>query len=469
MPDRSKQNKKDSSELIAEALFKDERVAQAKKLLLEAVKSHQQQITGIRPPISALKQSYEDTLAEFAKYRGAKLWFPYLGSGIGNGPLVELADGSIKYDFICGIGVHYLGHSHPELISAGIDAAISNTIMQGNLQQNVDSFELTKLLINASHMDHCFLTTSGAMANENALKIAFQKRHPANRVLAFEKCFAGRTLTSSQITDKPAFREGLPLNVFVDYVPYFDPLKAEESTERAVEVLKRYIVRYPKEHAIMCFELVQGEAGFFHGTREFFKTIMTILKENHIAVFADEVQSFARLPKLFAYQYYDLEPYIDIVSIGKLSQVCATLFTEEYKPRPGLLSQTFTGSTSAIKTSTVIINNLLNGGYFGENGKINQLHHHFAKQLEELSNRHPHLIKGPFGMGCMIAFTPYEGDTQKVTEFVHRLFDAGVISFIAGSNPTRVRFLIPVGGITFQDIDNVVKIIEETLLKPLAA
>lgn len=450
---------------VAEGLFNDERLAEAKRLLLEAVKSHQQNITGIRPPNPAIKQSYDEMLASFSRYRGGKLWFPYLGSGIGKGALVELADGSIKYDFICGIGPHYWGHSNHDLISAGIDAAISNTIMQGHLQQNVDSFELTDLLVKASHMDHCFLTTSGAMANENALKIGFQKNHPANRILAFDRCFVGRTLASSQITDKPAYREGLPSNIFVDYVPYFDPLKAEESTQQAVKVLKKYIARYPRQHALMCFEFVQGEGGFYHGTSEFFKTIMSILKDNGIAVFADEVQSFGRLPELFAYQYYDLEEFVDIVSIGKLSQVCATLFKEGYKPRPGLLSQTYTGSTSAIKASFVIINSLLKDGYFGPKGKINQLHDHFAKQLDELSQRHPHLIRGPFGIGCMIAFTPYDGDAQKVTDFVLRLFDAGVISFIAGSNPTRVRFLIPAGAITHKDIDTAIKIIEDTLLK----
>ena len=52
---------------------------------------------------------------------------------------------------------------------------------------------------------HGFLTSSGAMANENALKAIFQKQHPAHRLLAFEHCFAGRTLALSQVTDKAAF------------------------------------------------------------------------------------------------------------------------------------------------------------------------------------------------------------------------------------------------------------------------
>ena len=49
--------------------------------------------------------------------------------------------------------------------------------MQGNLQQNESSFLLCQQLKKASKMDHVFLTSSGAMAAENALKIIFQKKH----------------------------------------------------------------------------------------------------------------------------------------------------------------------------------------------------------------------------------------------------------------------------------------------------
>ncbi|MEI8124180.1 MAG: aminotransferase class III-fold pyridoxal phosphate-dependent enzyme [Parachlamydiaceae bacterium] len=455
-----------SNELKATQLMHDKRIVEAKKLLHDAVADHKKQLTGICPPRADLKHSYETMLSDMEKYRGGKLWFPYLGSGIGNGPLVELADGSVKYDFICGIGPHFRGHSNPNNLDASIDAALSDVIMQGNLQQNVDSLELIASLVKASGLDHCFLSTSGAMANENALKIAFQKRHPASRILAFDHCFAGRSIISSQITDKPGFREGLPSNLFVDYVPFFDAENPSESTERTLEAIKRHVQRYPNQHAVMVFELVQGEGGFYTATQQFFTTIMSFLKEHGIAVFADEVQSFARTQELFAFQYFHLQQFIDIATIGKISQICATFFSEEYKPKPGLLSQTFTGSTSSIHASLSILHELLNGEYFGPEGKIQSLHNYFVKQLKKLEEKYPQLIRGPFGVGSMIAFTPYEGDGTKVTQFVHRLFDAGVMGFIAGSHPTRVRFLIPFASITFQDIDSVVAIIENTLKNP---
>lgn len=456
---------KDQPGLVSEALAADPRIAQAKRLLIDTVLDHQSDLTGIRSADPRLKKRYDQLLSEFGDVRGGKLWFPFLGSGAGNGVFVELLDGSVKYDFISGIGPHILGHGNHLLISAGIDAAISDTVMQGNLQQNVDALELSKQLCQAAGIEHCFLTTSGAMANENALKIAFQKQSPAYRVLAFEGCFAGRTLAMSQMTDKPAYREGLPPNISVDYVPFFDPERPKESTEQAVAILKRHLTRYPKAHAAMCFELVQGERGFYVGDREFFRALMQILKENQVAVWVDEVQTFARTPRLFAFHYFGLEDFTDIVTIGKVSQVGATLFRSAYRPRPGLLSQTFTSSTAAIHAAKAILDELQQGDYFGPQGKIVRLYDYFSSKLQELATRHPQMVKGPFGLGGMIAFTPFDGDLQRSTKFVHDLFEAGVMSFIAGSNPTRVRFLMPLGVVTFEDIDAVVKIVEETLLQ----
>ncbi len=452
-----------SEELVAQQLISDPRTARAKQLLLETLKDCQKQITGIRPPLPSKKTSYEALLKEYASYRGAKLYYPYLGSGIGKGALVELLDGSVKYDFITGIGVHFLGHSHPLLLEAAFESALSDIIMQGHLQQNADAMELSKLLIEASGLDHCFLSSSGAMANENAFKLAFQKKNPSTRVFAFERCFAGRTLALSQVTDKPAYRIGLPNFLPVDYIPFYDPQKPEESTLRAKNVLKKYIQRYPKQHALFCMELIQGEGGYYTAAREFFIELLAICKDNQIAIFFDEVQTFGRTNSLFAFQHYNLQEYADIVSLGKLSQTCATLFRKEMAPGPGLLSQTFTSSTAAIKSSKAIIEHLLQGKYFGPDGKNAQIERRFAEAMTGLQKRYPESIEGPFGIGAMAAFTTCKGDPVKTAVFAQALFEKGVIGFVAGSEPTRIRFLIPSGAIELHEIDLVVEVIEQTL------
>lgn len=453
--------------LIADLLKEDRRVLEAKKLLIEAVSDHQMMIDKVVPADPEKEIPYQKLLEEFKNVRGQKLYFPYIGSGIGHGAFVELLDGSVKYDFISGIGPHYFGHSNIKIIRQSIDAALSDTVMQGNLQQNIEPLEIAKRLIEVSKMDHCFLTSSGAMANENALKIAFQNRFPANRLLAFEKCFAGRTLALSHMTDKPNFREGLPNHYAIDYIPFYDAKKGDESLEITVKALKKHLERYPHQHAAMCFEFVQGEGGFNVGTEEFFKKIMEILKEHNILIFADEVQTFGRTEELFAYQYFHLEKYVDLVSFGKLSQVCGTLFKSDINPKPGLLSQTFIASTTALKSGQYMIEFMLQNGFFGKSGKIAEIHAYFKTKLEALEKKYPKLIQGPFGIGTMIAFTPFQGDNEKVTAFVQKLFQNGLISFVAGSNPTRVRFLIPADVIRMEDIDHAIEILEKTVLDML--
>lgn len=437
-------------------LKNDPRVQEAKRLILEAVKEHSQKLTTVKPPQNDKIISYQELIESLNKARGAPLFYPYLGSGIGNGALVELLDGSVKYDMISGIGVHIMGHSHPDIISASIDGALSDTVMQGNLQQNQESLEFSKLLMEASKFSHCFLSTSGITANENALKVAFQKNAPADRILAFDHCFAGRSTTLTQITDKPSFREGLPARIPIDYVPFFDHTRPEESTREAVDQLKKHIVRYPQGHAVMIFELIQGEGGFWPGTKEFFHELMTICKEHHIAVFADEIQTFGRTDRLFAFQHFGLEHFIDILTVGKVSQVCATLFNQQYQPKPGLLSQTFIGSAVGLNAGAAIIRKLLHENYLARNIEIQN---RFAAHFDQMQG----LVSGPFGVGSMVAFTPLSGTYEITMKVLDALFQAGVITFIAGNHPFRVRMLIPTMVITDKDIDAVAAIIKRVL------
>ncbi len=451
-------------QLVANQLAVDAELNAAKKTILERIAHHAAKLTKIEPPHPELQQSYEQTLKAFGKLRGQNLFYPLLGSGMGNGALVELADGSVKYDFVTGIGVHF-GHLHPRLVEACLDSATQNLVLQGNLMQNTDSYELAELLVKSSGIEHCVFTTSGAMANENALKLFFHHKPHATRVLAFENCFMGRTLTLSQVTDKPAYRQGLPLNTLVDYVPFFDWKEPEKSTEQAKETLLKLLRRYPNQYACMCFELIQGEGGCYPGQQAFFKELMQILKEHEVAIFADEVQSFGRTDHLFAFQHYGLEEYVDIVTAGKLLHVCATLYRPKWCPRPGLVSQTFTSATSVIRSGHAILSSLLEDGYLGENGKNMKLSRYFVSKLEALCQRHPDKASGPFGNGMMIAFTPFGGDHAKVVAYLHALFQAGVITFLSGKDPARVRFLVPAGSVTTDDIDQVVGIVEEELLK----
>jgi len=451
---------------FAQQLRSDPRLSQAKQLILDTVADYQQHIVNVRPAKPELELAYQQMLDAFGEIRGGPLYFPYLASGLGNGPFVELADGSVKLDMITGIGVHGYGHSHPRLVEAGIDAALSDTVMQGNLQQGTESFELVKLLTataneSGAHLNHCFLSTSGAMANENSLKIAFQKNQPANRVVAFSHCFAGRTLALSQVTDKPGNRVGLPDTIAVDYIPFYRADDPAGSTESAVNHLKWQIERHPGKIAALWMELVQGEGGYYEGSREFFQALSSVARENQIAVIADEVQTFGRTSRLFAFQHFELDQHVDLVTIGKISQVCATLYTDDYKPKPGLISQTFTGSSWAIIAANTIIRGLIDHGHFGKDGRNMQLHAYFQAGLQQISERLPQAVAGPYGIGGMVAFTPFKGELEKAKEMVNRMYHTGLMSFIAGSDPVRIRFLMPLGSVEERHIDLACQIIEQ--------
>lgn len=453
---------------VGHGFFQDPRIKEAKKLLRAAVEEHQKKITGVRPAHPELKEDYLALLKKFGDLRGGALFYQYLGSGIGNGALVELADGSVKYDFITGIGVHYMGHSNPDVIEAQIDGAISNTVMNGHLQQNTDSARLVELLSqqackNGAAIKNVFLTTSGAMANENAIKMMFQKRAPASRLFAFEKCFAGRTLGMAWLTDKAAYREGLPKTIDVDYIPFYCESDHQGSINLAVNAMKKAIARFPKSHAGFVMELIQGENGSWVGNTEYFEALIKVCKDHDISVFADEVQSWGRTHELFSFQHFKLDKHIDVASIGKNSQVCATFFSDDHKPRPGLVSQTFTGASTQIAASLYITKQIVEGGYLGADGKIEKLHQRFKGNLEKIAQKHPQKIKGPWGIGAMVAMTLFNGDAEKTKQFTYKLFDNGVLSFMAGASPARVRFLMPVLKVTLEDIDKVCEIIEKTL------
>lgn len=456
------------SATAAELFLADERVARARALIMEALADHQQRLDGPHPPREERAEDYQRALASLERMRGRPLFHRFLGSGFGRGVLVELGDGSVKYDLVSGIGVHCFGHSHPSMIAAALDAALGDIIMQGAFHQNLETESVGRALLacasrGGAALEHCFFATSGAMANENALKMALQKRAPASRLLAFQNCFAGRTLLLSQVTDSHGRGDGLPDVVPVDRVPFYDPARPRDSLEQALAALDGHLSTHPGAHAAMIFELIQGEAGYYPGSREFFVPLMQRLRAAGIAVIVDEIQSFGRTTEPFAFQYYGLDSLVDIVTIGKISQVCATLYTAAWNPRPGLISGTFTSSTAALMGLRVVLDALTGGGLCGPQGAIARLHARFVEGMEALAAAFPGAVSGPWGIGSMVAFTVFDGSAERTRQFVRALFERGVIGFITDGTPKRVRFHLPAGAMTVEEVDAVMAIIRDTL------
>ncbi len=438
-------------------------------------------ITEVRGPDPARAGAFAETLTRFDAVKGRSSYFPYIGSGLGNGGLVLLTDGSVKWDLINGIGVHMFGHGDPDLVATALGAALADTVMQGNLQFNEETIAFSELLAKTAAQDskiaHCFLINSGALAIDSALKVCFHHNAPASRVIAFEGCFAGRTMAMAQVGDAAAGRVGLPLDMSVDYVPFYDADRPEASTVEALAELTKLMQRYPGEHACFVMELVQGEGGFNVAPREFFVGLMELCRDNGIAVWVDEIQTFGRTCEMFYFEQLGVGDYVDVVTVGKLSQACACLYTAQYNPKPGLLSATFVGSTAALHVGRRILARLREGGYYGPDGRIARLQTAFRKHMQALIEQHPDWF-GPVpqadgrstqrvydGVGGMMRLTPFGGDRSKITTALRVMFDEGVIAFYCGHGPYHIRFLPPVGVMQPQQFDDVFEIMEAALAR----
>ncbi|MEQ8317151.1 MAG: aminotransferase class III-fold pyridoxal phosphate-dependent enzyme [Phycisphaerales bacterium] len=472
--------------LAGHALATDPAVEGAIDTIVSRVAEHSKALTDVRPAQGEAAASFEAMVERAEAMKGRPLLYKYIGSGIGNGALVELADGSVKWDMIIGIGVHFFGHSHPELVRAQARASIEDVAKSGNLMSNFEAYRFGEKLLELagrnSRLSEAFITTSGAMANESALKVCYQKNYPAGRVLAFKHCFMGRSVTMAQIGDSHAGRDGIPLTTQVDYMPFWNERAAEEVggktrfIDHCVWRLNQFIERYPKQHACFIFELVQGEGGFNTAPREFFTALMDVCRDKGIAIWDDEIQSFGRTKEMFAYESMDLGDYVDVFCVGKMTQACATLWTDEYKPRPGLLSGTFTGSATDFTVGTRMLEMLDEGldgtPYYGDDGLIAKHHKAFREQAEALIKKHPDWFPPALfvedlvaGEGGMMRFTPFGGDKAKVAAACKACFEEGVILFWCGHGPYHVRMLPPLGVMKLEDWPRVFEVVERALAK----
>jgi acetylornithine/N-succinyldiaminopimelate aminotransferase len=356
-------------------------------------------------------------------------------------------------DFIGGIGVYAFGHSERDLLDAAVVAAARDVVFQGNLAPGLEQLRLARLLLRhaSPRLAHVWLSISGAMANENAIKMIWQKHYPAHFIVAFENAFAGRTTTMAEVTDKPGFREGLPLRGNVLYVPFFDP-RVEGGTQRSLAALDAHLKRYPGQIAGMLFELVQGEGGFNTAPREFFVALMERCREAKIAVWVDEVQTFARTGELFAHRTLGLEQYVDLVTVGKILQGSAVIYTRDYSPREGLVAGTYAGATVGMTVGARIIEKLAREGYLGANGRVAGIARRVEARFAALAARMPKAIGARSGIGAMQAFIPFDGAPATVNAILKAAFEEGVIVFGAGKDPMKIRMLLPVN-VTDEELD----------------
>ena len=213
-------------------------------------------------------------------------------------------------DYLQGWAVNCLGHS-PQCIQDALAAQSKKLINPSPAFYNEPSIALASLLTKNSCFDRVFFASSGAEANEGAIKLA-RKWGKLNKnsagenryeIITFDHSFHGRTLATMSASGKTGWD-----TIFAPQVPGFP--KAALNDLASVEKLIT-----DKTVAVM-LEPVQGEGGVIPATREFMQALRALTKQRGLLLIVDEVQTgTGRTGELFAYQLSNVEP--DIMTLGK--------------------------------------------------------------------------------------------------------------------------------------------------------
>src|ERR1043165_4177502 len=122
-----------------------------------------------------------------------------------------------------------------------------------------------------------------------------------------------------------------------------------------------------------------------------------------------------------------------------MTQVCTTLYTEEYNRKAGLLSGTFVGDAVSFNVGQRVIERLASGSYYGDDGFFAKHHAAFRAQVKALAAKHPAWFPAVAevtdicaGIGGMMRFTPFGGRKDKVQALCKAAFEEGVIVFYCG-------------------------------------
>lgn len=340
-------------------------------------------------------------------------------------------------DLMGGIAVTNLGHV-PAKVKEKVIAQLEELWHCSNLFHVPHQERLAQLLTENSCTDAVFFCSTGAEANEAAIKIA---RRYAQKVLnteryeiiTFHQSFHGRTLATLTATGQDKVQVGFkPLMPGFVYANYNDL----ESVRALVS---------DRTCAIM-LELVQGEGGVMPADPEFIKGVSKLCEENGLLLIVDEIQTgIGRTGKLFAYEHYDIEPDVITLAKGLGSGLPVGAMLGKSKLIPaftaGSHGSTFSGlptiMAAGIATMEIILEEQLPA-------RAAELGDYVIELLNEKLANNP-LVKVIRGKGLLIGIE----FTGPVASLVTEIHEAGVLVITAGTNVIR---LVPSLTITKEEL-----------------
>jgi len=366
----------------------------------------------------------------------------------GQGARVWDSDGREYLDFLAGIAVCSLGHSHPRVVRALREQAETLTHVS-NLYYIEPQIRLAKLLVEHSFADRVFFCNSGAEAIEGAIKLARRfayERTGGSRyeIITMENSFHGRTLAAVTATAQKKYHEGFePLPEGFRYVPFDDMAAvAAAVSEKTCGIL---------------VEPIQGEGGIRIPSPGYLEELRKFCDDRELLLIFDEVQTgMGRTGHLFAHEEWDVEP--DIMTLAKAlgnGYPLGALLAREHIASvfvPGTHASTFGGNPLGMAAGMAVMETLLEKGTL-EHCRV--MGEYFRSQLENLKGHHE-TVRQIRGRGLMVGMELTVAGDNTVLKAMKR----GLLINCTGGNVLR---FVPPLIITKADVDEAVNILDEVL------
>ncbi|MCA9653612.1 MAG: L-lysine 6-transaminase [Myxococcales bacterium] len=322
---------------------------------------------------------------------------------------------------------------------------------------------------------HMFFIEGGALAVENALKVAFDWKVRKNiakglipaegdqqlgtKVIHFRTAFHGRSgytlsLTNGFSVEKTYYFPKFPWPRVSTPALRFPADEHNLAATVAAEALSLSEIRKafadePNEIAAIIIETIQGEGGDNHFRPEFFRALRQLCDDNEAMLIFDEIQcGMGMTGKWWAFEHYDVHP--DLFSFGKKAQVCGIASTERANEVDSCfkvssrINSTWGGNLVDMVRCTRYVEIIEQERLLANAAEVGA---HLLQRLLELQDTYP-MVSNARGRGLMCAFDLQ--DTAQRARARQLIGDQKVLILPAGSQSLRFR---PVLDVTKDHID----------------
>lgn len=361
----------------------------------------------------------------------------------GSGCQLLDTEGQSYLDFLSGIAVTSLGHSHPKLVAA-LQEQVSQLLHVSNLYEIPQQEQAAQKLVEVcgGSLDRVFFCNSGAEANECLIKMARKYAHAQGlppTITVATNGFHGRTMATVSATGTAKYHEGFaPLVSGFRFVEFNDLQQALEALDESCAVL---------------LEPVQGEGGVIPADPDFLKGLQTACQAQDKLFLLDEVQTgIGRTGHWLAAHHYQVEP--DAVSLAKglgagipvgavvAKQALADLLG------PGSHGTTFGGNPLASKAVCTVLETIEQEGLLS---KVQELGALFQRELAMLEG-----VESVRGLGLMLAIVT----VRPAAEVAEEAFQAGLLVNAVRPNVLRI---VPPLVVTEKEINDAISILKSIL------